>query len=853
MLEQLRNEFLNPSEEYSPIPFWFWNGDLKKDEIIRQIQDFKDKGIDGFVIHPRIGIPDHITYLSDEFMELVKCAVNEAAELGMKVVLYDEGMYPSGSAHGMVVQSNPRYASRGLKMIEHRSCSGLELLDLQRTIGLIELGAGEELVAALAFPKMEVSSNSSNPLLDPENCLVLYPEGQEPAIQAGILKENMQWVVYLFVEAYTKGHIRGIHFGEDDGEPGAPPSADLLNPEAMKQFIHFTHDRYYQCLKEYFGSTIIGMFTDEPAIMGRGGLRGLIPWTNGFLEWYLRRDGSIRDLPALWMDSESTQEIRRQYRRAVQELLELSYYQPISQWCEEHGIALMGHPEASNDIGILKHFHVPGQDVVWRWVAPENGTALEGVHSTQAKCSSDAARHRGRRRNSNECFGCCGPNGMHWAFTVDDMKWYMDWLFVRGVNMLIPHAFFYSIEGERRLDERPPDVGLNNLWWPYYHIISKYIKRISWLMTDSVNVTPVAVLCEANHLPWEAAKPLFENQVEFNYLEEDLLIENAVIENGAIHIRNQKYSVLIIEGNRALRPILIKKLHDFINTGGTILLYNTNLYDTGLKGVRIIECPSDLVQALEDAIVRDVRLDQPCESLRLSHVVKGGVHFYLLVNEGENLIHNAITIGITGYVELWDGWSGEVKQALRSWKKNGMSIPFYLERRQSLIIVVDPDLQEGNNADKEAMIMDASSREPNLLVSDEQEHTVLQAMDSGWALYNGKELLYSDLRLCSWTELPDMKDFSGAVTYECSFMLELKGLVDRTIYLNLGNVYNLAEVKMNGKPAGIRLWKPYIFDITSHIQNGYNKLEIVIINTLANRISKAELRSGLIGPVQIML
>ena len=78
-INKLREEFLYPSSEYTPIPFWFWNDHLEEDEIIRQIHDFKD--MDGFVIHPRIGIPKEIGYLSDRFMELIECAVKEAARL----------------------------------------------------------------------------------------------------------------------------------------------------------------------------------------------------------------------------------------------------------------------------------------------------------------------------------------------------------------------------------------------------------------------------------------------------------------------------------------------------------------------------------------------------------------------------------------------------------------------------------------------------------------------------------------------------------------------------------------------------------------------------------------------------
>ena len=49
---------------------------------------------------------------------------------------------------------------------------------------------------------------------------------------------------------------------------------------------------------------------------------------------------------------------------------------------------------------------------------------------------------------------------------MDEMKWYTDWLFVRGANLLCPHAFFYSLR-DGRSNERPPDVGVNNLWRPW--------------------------------------------------------------------------------------------------------------------------------------------------------------------------------------------------------------------------------------------------------------------------------------------------------------------------------------------------------------------------------------------------
>ena len=114
----LTEKLRKPDREYTAFPFWFFNGDFTDEEIIRQIRDFRDKGIYGFVLHPRMGIPESIPYLSDAFMHYVKTAVETAHEEGMQVVLYDEGMYPSGSAHGMIAAADPALASVGLTLEE---------------------------------------------------------------------------------------------------------------------------------------------------------------------------------------------------------------------------------------------------------------------------------------------------------------------------------------------------------------------------------------------------------------------------------------------------------------------------------------------------------------------------------------------------------------------------------------------------------------------------------------------------------------------------------------------------------------------------------------------------------------
>ena len=448
--ETLIRELIAPPEEFTPIPFWFFDDEPDEKRIRQQLTDYVEKGVNGFVLHPRIGIPKHIAYLSDAFFKAVRFIVKTAAQLGMKVVLYDEGMYPSGSAHGLVVKANPDFASRGITLTDEPK--------------------GREILVRLADGK----------------CIV---------------------------RGFTGGTIRGIHFGEDDGQANAPKSADILNPEAVRTFIRLTHDRYYQELNEYFGNTIIGFFTDEPCALGRnaGAFR---EWVSGMEREIEREGGRLADLEGLFTGQENA--TTRIYHRLIKRHLRENFYAQLSDWCKAHQIALMGHPEVSDDVEEELYFQVPGQDLIMRRVSPETGGLLE-FDSVQAKLCADIARHLGRRRNLNECFGVCNRKKIPWYFTGGDMKWYLDWMGVRGVNLFVPHAFYYSVAGERS-GERPPDVGPNNIWWPYYKKYSDYMKRLSWLMTDSVNDAKVAVLCDNNRVPYQEVARLYENQVSFNMI-----------------------------------------------------------------------------------------------------------------------------------------------------------------------------------------------------------------------------------------------------------------------------------------------------------------------------------------------
>ena len=730
--KSLRKAFLEPNREYSPLPFWFLNDELDEEEIRRQIGDFQDHGVEGFVLHPRIGLPERIGYLSDSYMSYIRCAVEEAHQRGMKVVLYDEGMYPSGSACGQVVEGHPEYASQGLMKV---------------TVKTDEINRGLE--------------------VDEEKPYGF--EGKEVARRKVENQGRSEEIV--FYQVATGGNIRGIHFGQDDGEENTPASADLLNPKAVERFIELTHERYKSAVGDFFGTTVIGFFTDEPAIMGRNPRKGVIPWTDGLLDLFLM-EHRLEDLPTLFETEENS--VKLNFERLLHRLLGESFYGPLSAWCEKNGLWLMGHPEKSDESYPLKHFHVPGQDLVWRWVAPEEKLGRVGQHSTMAKCSADYARHTGRRRNSNECFGCCGSNGLGWTFTADDMKWYLDWLFIRGVNMLFPHAFYYSLAGERRYGERPPDVGPNNIWWPYYKQFSDYMKRMSWMMSDSVNQTPIAILASGYSLPWKIGKPLYEKQIEFNYLSDDLfLLSSTRIEQGCIFIQKQCYTSILIEDLQTLPKEAVDKLQEFVRQGGKV-------YEEEQVHRFIPEAKAAL----------GYTLDREDQEIRVSHLVKEGKEFLVVSNEGNESCKNRLILTREGLknVQLWNPWDHSMKSCSFNQVEGKISLPFQIERRELLIFALD--LEAGEDLDLEAL--------EDLEVYGDDEGKVVASTE-----------IIEEVMQVDW-------QVDLFVKKNCRYELAIE------------EAHEIAVLSVNGKELGAQMWAPYRFDLTQEL---YSLMDTESIDT----------------------
>lgn len=519
----------------------------------------------------------------------MRFALQAARERGMWVILYDEGMYPSGSASGQVVARDASFQTRGLTCESEAKVSSLND-DLNRIlVAEISRANGERLA---------------------------------------IFEQKIDSVV------------RGLHYiGEDDGSLGEeePAAADLLNPLAVGCFLEIVYDRFYTELGEFFGNTVKAIFTDEPHPLSRSRNPNARPGGKATLHWvskYLGYDFTPH-LASLWFDDEPrAQQYRRAYAEAIAARLDETYFQPLSAWCFRHGIALTGHPAEPDDFGNLRHLHMPGQDIVWRHVEPDKPSALEGAPSTMAKAAASMAFHLGRERNLNEFAGAFGEN-----LTFGELQWLASWLLIRGCDLLVPHAFYYSLRGPRR-HERPPDVGPHSQWWSNYLSWADETRRLCWLNATFAPVCEVAILGGPTKLPWEAAKALFENQIDFHYVEPADL-DGAIVDDGALCIGPGRYRCLVVENGTTFKPS-----HVF----------------------PVVRWSEQALDEIRQYITPCLRLDHPAPSLRVRRLRRESAEVILIFNEEKETVSRIVDFPFPGTTITRLDLSG---QGTLPWSANG--------------------------------------------------------------------------------------------------------------------------------------------------------------------------------------
>jgi len=796
---------------------WFWNGRLDRDLLIAQMDEMVEKGVKAFFIHP---MPQEfrpkdfvagleVEYLGGEYLNAVRRVVEAAATRGMKVWLYDEGGWPSGSNLGRVAEERP---------------------DLRGKVAHYN------------------------------------EEGQ--------------------VEVLERGY-----------------PVDLLDPETTRTFIKQVHERYASVVGEFFGTTIPGIFTDEPRYGGRvGGAE--IPWTPKLPEIFKEKKGydlklglailfglkASRSLPEGKRD-----QVLCDFYHFITQLWRDSYFRVLQEWCHAHNLALVGH--INNEETLLGHLtnggdffkamecmDWPGLDVIQRQVFPGE------LVTDFPKFASSTAHVRGKARVLSESFAVYG-----WDLTYEQMKYISDFQFVRGVNALSPMAFYGDTRGARKIGTMSEQFLANPLW-EHYREYADYVGRLSALLTLGKPVVEVGVYYPIKSL-WVGddanrvepsfntlSRSLLEKQIDFDYLDDDAICRATISDDGALCVGDCRYRAVLFSVVSIVPIETLRQLRLFAQAGGTVVFLHGEPHLT-CRAASQTELP-EILAAMNSFSVSDgsdsdvvlgtlpwtIKLGIVNHAIRAMRRTTGETDIFFITNEShaqEQALR--IRLPVEGPTYVFDLETGALTGANAAAGMVRHTLPplgsvALLVGKGDVPISAAPPTSPPSRIqpfqgpwsltvtkqwvyrDGEIHLLDAADLHGTSEISEVLkpwgDRTLGSSQDEGEGASFPQSIVGSTLRvdeLAHWNTTYS-PTFCGSVEYLVACDI---GKEAGRVELDLGLVGVVAEVIVNEQPLGKRLWPPYRFDVTDAMVSGLNTMRIIVTSTLHRLMSAPEVVADL--------
>lgn len=516
----------------------------------------------------------------------------------------------------------------------------------------------------------------------------------------------------------------------------------------------------------------------------------------------------------------------------------------------------------------------------------------------ECKSGSSAAHIYGKPVTSAEAFTASGKAYMrHPAM----LKKRGDWSFTEGINHFVLHLFIHQPD-----DNRVPGVNAwfstefnrHNTWFKQSENWIEYLRRCQHMLQQGKYVADVCYFIgEDAPMMTGARNPELPKGYSYDYINAEVILERLSVKDGKFVLPDgTSYSVMVLPPNKTMRPELLAKIEELVKQGGTIFgqapekspsLRNypesdkevqklaENLWDpenkstSGFKkyGTGHVVDQLDLQTTLETfAIYKDVDINTDLPVL-WTHRTLPGMEIYFLTNQSEEEVVFEPSFRVTGMQpQLWDAITGEMR-LLNDYTEldEKTKVPIKMEAHGSWFLVFT------NNIDNVAKGFEENF--PKL--------RTIHTIDTDWELdFQNKNIgprapvTFNLLTDWSTSKNEKIKYYSGTAIYKTTFDLaEISEKDD--VFIDLGEVNVMAEVKLNGKLLGGVWMAPYRLNTSGNLKEGRNTIEIEVVNLWRNhlikdkklpveerytwhlvddiKINEEPQPAGLLGPVRIMV
>jgi len=887
--------FANPPLQARPGCYWAWlNGSITKEQITRDLEEMKRGGMRGGEIwdvaayaDPDGRVPAGPAFLGPESTRLIVHAIREADRLGLEI-----GMVASSGWNAGGSWIPPEHAGKGLYQSittvigPTNFHAQLPLPELPKLCPRDAQGRPIYLreVAVLAVPHDKSKTIADlNRIVDLTK-LVEADGKLRWEVPAG------DWDILRFVCA-NHGQQLIVPSPKSGG-----PMIDFFDPRATEFHIHHIVTTILNELgrASFEGTSLKTLEFDSME------LDGFTPWNEIMAAEFQRRAGYsvIRFLPVLagWKlaDQQLQDQFLYDWRKVVSDQLIDSHYATARNVLGSYGLQLVAESGGPGP-PIWDSNPVDGIKALGAVDIPRGEFWNRHRGIFLVKEIAAAAHVYDKRMVSAESF----TTWRRWVDGPLNHKQLADRALCEGLNDFVLHTFASS-PPEAGLPgwayHAGTDINPSATWWPMVGALMDYLARCSYMLRQGWFVADVCYyygdqapnfypsLCNVPEKPLlEGLDPCYD----YDVCSSQVILERMQVENGRIVLPDgMSYAALVLPEQDHMPLAVLEKIHSLVTAGATVISHQRPTRVPGLKDQETQT--RELRRLAEELWGRNDASDQPDRSavvvrsvgqgrfiiarnrsaalrqmgiggdfeivgrsegnlgpLDFIHRKTADTEFYFIRNKAMTpqtlACRFRVAAEATGMTpEFWWPDSGR-RSACRDWKsvgKDQTELSVALGPLGSVFVV----FRKANPADREQL--DRIARDTFVAASTPAPLTIdgpwQVEFPEGW----GAPRLTTFEKLQSWTESDNegIRFFSGIATYRKTFELPESLAKRNRLFLQLGNLAEIAEVTLNGRRLGLAWLPPYRIEISGAVRVGANHMEIRVANLWANRFNGDSLR-----------
>jgi len=684
--------------------------------------------------------------------------------------------------------------------------------------------------------------------------------------------------------------------------PATPEATGLEVDKLDRRFVKDYFEKYLDSYKEIVGA-------DE---MGKKGIQFVIndSWEAGSQNWtdnMLAQFNNLRGYDATpWLpvltgrvveSSEASDRFLWDFRKTIADLIANEHYGQLEETLHERGMRHYGESHESgrafvaDGMEVKKLNEVP-MSAMWTQRPGVNNT-MYGYNADDRESASVAHIYGQNIAAAESLTAAAGP----WAWSPATLKPTADQELLNGINRFVIHE-----SAHQPVLDKVPGLTLgpfgqwfnrNETWAEQAEPWIKYLARSSFMLQQGLFAADIVYFYgEDSNLTalFRQKSPDIPIGYGFDYINADALIhELSVSRNRIVAKSGMEYKVLGLDpySQHMSLPVL-RAIYSLVQNGAVVSgpkpaddpsladdavefqKLATQLFGDGHGVHKVGKGTVYAGQSLAEVVnTLNIKPDFECPSqgkdsgVQFAHRKWKGADIYFVDNRSDQEMAVDAIFRVAGRApELWKAETGTMEPTSFTISNGRTTIPLQLEPWGTVFVVFRKPTSESSH------------------VLPQRKQVPLSTLSGPWnvAFQPGRgapgSITMNELLDWSRSDEPGIKYFSGVGTYTTTLSAAPAWFAEGgRLWMDLGDVRNLAEISVNGSDLGQVWHAPYRVDVTAALKPGANQISIKVVNAWVNRLIGDEqpgatkytyadvhpykansplLPSGLIGPVTVI-